>query len=372
MTSARQSFILTDAGRQEQENVCLAGARSKLLFRPWGCLTRRRCSDKVNFLPFGPFRFFTYRDRILKTFVVVNPNAKRNKKRPDIASKLERILGPLAAVRVTSSIESIREIAREAKAADCITLGVCGGDGTLHHTLSAFRKEYGDRPLPRILTLGGGTMNMVCHSLNVLGPSEGIAYRFREVIERGDTHRTVERDTMVVDGRICFIFGVGLVTNFLDAYYEGGTTGPAKAALLVQQAIVSVMKRGDFAQQLFSPWSGEVTIADEKLPYPAYTALLAQTIENLALGFKPMYRAFEQPGHYHVLATQLNPVRLVNYLPKIWRGRPIRNPDMYDRITRKMVLKPAVESLYTMDGDLYSFSGPLTVDVGPRLTFWVV
>lgn len=308
----------------------------------------------------------------MRLCVIINPNAKRNQKRPELVDKLERILGPEARVRQTRSIESIEAIAREALDWGCEVLGICGGDGTLHHTLTSFYKVYGDRPLPKLLTLGGGTMNMVCHSVGVTGPSEGIAHRYREAIDRNHTLRFAERDTLLVDGKVGFIFGVGLVSNFLNAYYEGGNTGPLKAAYVVQRGIVSVVQRSDFARELFAPWSGQVTIGDYNVPFEAHTAVLAQTIENLGIGFRPMYRAFEKPRHFHVLDTQMSPAKLVNALPQIFFGRPLGNHQTVDRVADRMILEPAKQQSYTVDGDMYRTANRIDVRIGPRVTVLVV
>lgn len=303
----------------------------------------------------------------MKVLVIVNPHAKKNKKRPEIAAKLQKIFGPAADVRLSETLEAVDAAAREALAGGVEVLGICGGDGTIHHTLSRFAKIYGDQPLPRLLLLGGGTMNMVCHSVGVLGPSDGIAHRFKAASENPRLMQSVRRETLRVDDRLCFIFGLGLVSNFLNAYYEGGTTGPVKAAWVVQKGVRSVIQRTEFAQKLFAPWAGRLTVDGVQVPYSRYTACLIQTIENLGIGFKPMYRAFEKPGHFHVIGTQMNPVRLVNHLTYIFKGRPWNHPDTFDAVARRVEVTPEVSTLYTMDGDMYTSDRPFTVEIGPAV-----
>ena len=301
----------------------------------------------------------------MKVFVIINPHAKRNKKRPELPAKLQKILGPSAEVRLSQTLDAVDHVAHEALAANCEVLAICGGDGTIHHTLSRFAKVYGSTPLPKLLTLGGGTMNMVCHSVQVLGPSEGIAHRFKQISAKPHLLQTVSRGTIEVEGRLSFIFGFGLVSNFLNAYYEGGDTGPIKAAMVVQRGVRSVIERSEFARQLFSPWSGSVIVDGQLLPYQNYTAVIAQTIENLGIGFKPMYRAFEKPRHFHVIATQMSPVKLINHLPDVFFGRPMHHPDTFDSTAQEIVIRPAAGTLYTMDGDMYTSDQELRVGIGP-------
>ena len=303
----------------------------------------------------------------LKLFVVINPHAKRNKKLPDLPEKMEKILGSTAVVRLSQSLDAVEAVAKEALAAGCEVLAICGGDGTIHHTVSRFLKVYGAHPLPKILTLGGGTMNMVAHSVGVLGPSEGIARRYQAIVSAGRTLPTVHRETLHIGDKVSFIFGVGLAANFLNAYYEGGDTGPVKAAVVVQRAITSVMKRSEFAKELFAPWRGELEVDGQKLPFKQYTAVLAQTIENLGIGFNPMYRACEKPRHFHLIATQMNAVKLVNHLPDIFFGRPMHHPETHDTVAQSMILRSDQETLYTMDGDMYTAKGEIKVATGPTI-----
>ena len=82
-----------------------------------------------------------------------------------------------------------------------------------------------------------------------------------------------------------------------------------------------------------------------------------------------MYRAHEKPRHFHVIATQMNPIKLVNHLPHIFLGRPIRNADTYDAITQSMTVTPETSLLYTMDGDMYSANAPVRVAIGRTVEF---
>jgi diacylglycerol kinase family enzyme len=248
-------------------------------------------------------------------------------------------------------------------------LGICGGDGTVHHTLTRFYHVYGEKPLPKVATLGGGTMNMLMHSIKVLGPSEGIAHRLKAALEKPGSLQTVRRDTLLVEGKVGVIFGIGLVSNFLNAYYEGGNTGPLKAALVLQRGVYSVIRRTEYVNRLFAPARAKVSVDGKPVPYEAYTALLVQTIENLGIGFAPMYRAFEKPGHFHVIGSQMTPVRLVNHLPEIFFGRPMHHPDTFDEVARELVVSPETEVTYTVDGDMYSSTKDVHVSVGPTIDF---
>jgi hypothetical protein len=109
-----------------------------------------------------------------------------------------------------------------------------------------------------------------------------------------------------------------------------------------------------------------VSVDGVELPYRQFTAALVSTIANLGIGFKPMYRVFEKPRHFHVIASQMSPVKLVNHLPDIFFGRPMHHPDTFDAAAQQLVATPTASTLYTMDGDMYTTERELRVTMGPE------
>jgi len=94
--------------------------------------------------------------------VVVNPHAKGNRSESsDREKRMAEILGGDGAVRITSTLEAVDQVAHEFADRNIDILAICGGDGSDHCTLTAFHKVYAGRPLPLLLPLRAGTINYI-------------------------------------------------------------------------------------------------------------------------------------------------------------------------------------------------------------------
>jgi diacylglycerol kinase family enzyme len=265
----------------------------------------------------------------------------------------------------STTLARLDEICAELAADPPAVVAVSGGDGTLSLTVTALRRAFGERPVPRVLPLRGGTMNMVANSVGTRGP----VGELRAALQGPEGLVVARRETLVVEGRTGFIFGVGLVTNFLDAYYAGRGTGPWKAALVVLRAIWAVLTRNAFYRRIFGTVAGRIEVAEREHDGP-WTAVLVQTIENLGIGFRPCYRALAQPGSFHLLATGVGPGTLVRRLSRIFRGRPWPAGEALDRLCARIRLRGDAPFTYTLDGELYRSDAPsLEVAIGRPVEF---
>lgn len=297
--------------------------------------------------------------------VLANPHARRHRADPMLMSGYRGLDG--VRVHATRSLEELPGACAEIAAASPPVIAISGGDGTLSLGVSELRRAYGGRPLPPIAALPGGTMNMVAHSLGHASNPLRLLQTLASLPEEG--RRLHRRDTLVVEGRSGFIFGLGLVTNFLEIYYDGPRTGPIKAAEVVAKGVVGVAKRNAYAKRMFRRQPGRLSIGGREIE-AEWSAILVQTIENLGIGFRPMYRAHERPGAFHALATDLSAVQIVNHLAYIFRGKPWPTSRMHDVVDARLVFTPPPEGCgYTLDGELYRSAAPILVEVGPAVEF---
>src|SRR5580704_17382124 len=119
--------------------------------------------------------------------VVLNPRSRRNLRDPKAALRLARTLGDHGVVRQVDSIEDLHRTAEDFRHLDIDVLGISGGDGTNHVTITGFLDVYGNGKvadsaapalLPQIAFLRGGTMNTVANSVGIQhGKPEGLLSR---------------------------------------------------------------------------------------------------------------------------------------------------------------------------------------------------
>ena len=135
--------------------------------------------------------------------VVVNPHAGANRSAgPERVEVFSDVVGNDGLVRVTESLASIEEVAREFRDRGTEILAVCGGDGSYHCTLTGFRAVYKDAPLPMLLPLRAGTINYLADAIGGRrGKPEQVLARVVRDHRKGRTHETVERDLLRVNGR---------------------------------------------------------------------------------------------------------------------------------------------------------------------------
>src|SRR5208283_405822 len=165
--------------------------------------------------------------------VVLNPKSGRNLRDPGAAVRLARQLGDHGVVRPVRSFEELQRTAEDFKRLDIDVLGISGGDGTNHVTITGFLEVYAPNvlehdaprsPLPQIAFLRGGTMNTIADSVGVQrGRPEGLLDRLlRAYAERATRPlANVERRVMrvqptgsaggAVRAHYGFLFGTGAV-----------------------------------------------------------------------------------------------------------------------------------------------------------------
>jgi diacylglycerol kinase family enzyme len=309
--------------------------------------------------------------------VVLNPKSRHNLRNPDAASRLSRLLGDGGVVRVAHSIDELRRIAEDFRALDVDFLAIAGGDGTNHVTLTGFFEVYGDKPIPPVALLRGGTMNTVANSVGVARQSsERLLVRLMDPKVLQQTERNVLRIAPKGAGEVQhgFLFGTGVVHGFLAEYYRGGNPTPLVAATTLTRGIASALVAGATIRRIAEPFRGSVLLEDGAVwEERDYLAVALGTIAHIGLEFKPFHRYGERADAFHVLGIHASPLELVRELPRIWRGRPMRPGRAREALASRIVVRSAGVALrYMVDGDLHEAEGELTVSTGPRIRLVVV
>jgi diacylglycerol kinase family enzyme len=313
--------------------------------------------------------------------VILNPKSRRNLKDPGAVDRLARTLGDHGIVRLARSIDELHRIAEDFKRLDIDVLGISGGDGTNHVTITGFLSVYGGRALPPLAFLRGGTMNTVANSVGVArGKPEGLlgglirAYAERAVRPLAN----VERNVMQIAGvpgdapgvtHYGFLFGTGVVQGFLSEYYAGGEPSPLVAAQTLARAVGSTIVQGPMIKRMARPFRGSVTLDDGTVwEERDYLAIAAGTIDQIGLNFRPFRRFDERPATFHALGIYTTPFGFVCDLPRIWRSEPIRPGKTYEACEARMRVRSADGVMrYMIDGDLHEHPGEVEVSIGPRV-----
>ncbi len=337
--------------------------------------------------------------------VVLNPRSRRNLRDPRAALKLARTLGDHGVVRQVNSIEDLHRTAEDFKHLDIDVLGISGGDGTNHVTITGFLDVYGNgqlqdgvlpTSLPQIAFLRGGTMNTVANSVGIQhGKPEGLLSRLaRAYAERATMPlANVERRVMRIGPRAPgskslgpstsdrgsahhygFLFGTGVVHGYIAEYYRGGEPSPLVAAKTLARGIGSTLVRGEMIRRMAAPFRGSVSLDDGTTwEERDYLSVAAGTIDQIGLSFRPFYRWAERPDAFHLLGIFASPFQFVCDLPRIRDAQPMRPGRTYEATPSHAIIRSADGTVrYMIDGDLHEAEGEIELSIGPRVKIVLV
>jgi diacylglycerol kinase family enzyme len=314
--------------------------------------------------------------------VFVNPGSRANRRDPGCAERFAGILGETGRVLAPTGVPALAEEARRVAQSAPAFIGIHGGDGTLHWTIGELIRAYGDRPLPPLALMSGGTMNVVASSLGIRVSPERLLDEVVAAQRAGRVPATVRRRCMKV---VCssaadpaagaevnygFVFGTGLISNFLEEYYAKHGYGAARAGWILVRTFLSAVTTRRFSERVFRRFRGQVFVDGQRLPWPALVGVGAATVREVGLGFKLNHRADDDPDRFGVLAIRCKPLALMRDLAAVRQGRGIAPERAWSAVAERMLIEPEEGGcVYTIDGDLYRSAGPITVEVGPAFEF---
>ena len=302
--------------------------------------------------------------------VFVNPHSKANRRNPKLAAEFQTIVGDVGQVLVPRNLEELDRIAVDLRKSAPAAIAVHGGDGTLHKTLSALVRAWGDAPLPPLATLCGGTMNVVATSLGLRDRPHAFVQHLADSARSGQPLETLRRRCIKVDDLYGFIFGNGVMANFLNEYYAPGGYGPGRAVWLLLRLLGSSLIMGPFVKRVFDRFRGIVKVDGAAIEWPDFVAVGAATVREVGLGFKLIHRADDDPERLGVLAIHAGPLALIRDFPAVRSGRGIGPSRAFSAVASTLDIEPADKVMaYTIDGDLYRRSGPLRISLGPAIDF---
>ncbi len=302
--------------------------------------------------------------------VIINPHASGNRKGADVRERrMSDVVGAFGWVRVTPNVEAIGEVAREFHQRGIDILAICGGDGSDHCTLTAFHRIWGESRLPRLLPLRAGTINYVADATGGRrGTPEQVLARVVRDYRRGNTHVTTERDVLRVNGsEVGFLLSFGTAVNYLRAYYALDQQGPWPATKLLGRLIASAVAGTHLSRAVFQEVEADIECDGEALPFRLFPFFFASTVDRIALGFQPTYLGNRKRGYFHVIGGPVPARTLVRRAVRIYRGFPTNEPQLYDNIGRRLVIRFARPTHIMLDGDILEPAERVEVDVPLRV-----
>ena len=303
--------------------------------------------------------------------VVLNPNSKSYKKNPAKLDHMAFIVGDKASCKPTDDIDDLYRVADEFKSRTIDILAISGGDGTIHCTLTAFLKVYGEKPLPKITLLRGGTLNTIAATMGIHGTTEQLLSRLLIRYHEDMPFTEKKLRLMNINGSYGCIWGCGVIAAFMDNYYKHANLNPFIAAKTLAESIFSAVINGRVAREMFDRFDAEVEVDGQKWAFANYTALFAASIRQFGLNFNVFHHMLQQNEKFHAYGISMPPRTLIPLLKKMHDGRPSHSEYVLDQIAEKMTITLGKPLRYTIDGDMLGPADKFEIQKGPELTVLV-
>ncbi|MFW7378279.1 MAG: diacylglycerol/lipid kinase family protein [Oligoflexus sp.] len=303
--------------------------------------------------------------------IITNPYSKLNKRNPQLIHLLRQELGTQGTVFVTKSLAELAEIPQQFLKSGCDILAICGGDGTISHTLTSFIQAFGtDRPLPRILLLRGGTMNLVASEVGQKGPPIQILRRFLHSYQDGKAWQTRPLRCLSIQQQYGFLYADGSNVAILEEFYRK-KSGFIGACWLACRLVGSFLVKSALVENLVQMKTLQVQINQEKREIFYSLGNLAGTISKIPLGFPLLPFAQDNIDQFQVTLVTCPKEKLLWHLPRIMLQQK-KGPGFgkFSTCCHEITIQGPATFSYTLDGEIYQSSSPqLTISCGPVLEF---
>jgi diacylglycerol kinase family enzyme len=295
--------------------------------------------------------------------ILVNPHAGAVRRDPELPDRMRRTLGGNGEVCVAGSVEEVPALLERFRGAGVEVLGVVGGDGSNLYALTAATQVFGSA-LPPIAMLKGGSINTVGRAMGLRGGPEDLLERLVHARQNGGVS-TLDLPTMRVNGFVGFVFGAGLVANFYDTFYQGKGKRLPDVIALVAKCFWAALSSNELSRRLFAPVPMEIRVDGEPIEPRQCTLVLASTIDN-QLGFRVTYRAREEPGRFHIVASENHHRKLARQFYRAFLGKPLTGPRHHDGLASEVVIQFDAPRRFMVDGDIFE-AERVAISPGPVL-----
>ncbi len=301
-----------------------------------------------------------------KIGILINPNAKKFRTKRSSLKNYTNIQSDNLLIKLTEDIDDIQRIIQEFKNNSCDYVGIAGGDGTLHLAVTELMHIYGEEHTPPILILREGTMNNVARTIKLQGKGPDLIKRLLWSISNKKEIEIHKRNTIKINDKYCFLFGTGVVTNFLNEAYNGKEKGFIRNIQVASSAFYEGLKNVEDGK-IFSWMHGEIRIDKNLIEINPVNGILAGTVEHIGMGFSPLSIASKEKDRFQVIITAMAPGKLLKNINRLRTGTTINDKSYYNALCKTIELTYPGEFDYTMDGDIYKADKELLVETGPMV-----
>ncbi|XYH96043.1 diacylglycerol/lipid kinase family protein [Sorangium sp. So ce1128] len=318
--------------------------------------------------------------------VIVNTRARRYRAEAALIDRMAAACAGRAELHPTSSVAELADVCDRLARRGTDLVALSGGDGSFMAGITALARSFGERSLPPLALLPGGTVATVARNWGMSGDPAVLLARIvqdhRDLRSGAAVRGAVRRPTLRarattrsgLEERIGFIFGTGLVASFFDVYYERGGDGYGAAARIVARVFVESFYGGACARRILDPLPCTIEVEGQQLAPRAWSLICSSVVRDLGIHMRVTYRAGEDLDRPHLVASALPPRDLGPRAPLVLAGRRIGGKDHFDDLVRDFTVRFGAatsamaldEGPYILDGDPLRAS-EIRISAGPSI-----
>ncbi len=313
-----------------------------------------------------------------KVAAFTNPNAGKNTPRAGLGRVAASILTTPSWVYDTRTLEGLEERCEGLRRSRPDTIVVIGGDGTVHQTLTRIIREYQQSGLsmPQILIIPTGTMNTVATTLGLTRhPAIRLAELISAKISENRPFDHVHLAPLKVNDEYGFLYGSGIVVNFLEEYYRDKNRGTKRAVKVILGSLLHELgclvtfrkPKNPLMRQVHA----KITLPDGNdppvAPFMTRTGIMVGAVDQIGMGCKGLPDARSRPGTFMLRDTALSFWGLAANLGMLWAGMPM--PKTYDVNVSRLVVDYEQPTVTQIDGDIKAPTTRDVIECGPTLSF---
>ncbi|MCB0308304.1 MAG: hypothetical protein KDD48_02950 [Bdellovibrionales bacterium] len=299
-------------------------------------------------------------------FCIANRHARKFRKNPKLLDHLEKALGKSTDLFKSDSLKSTHQFLKLIKEKEASKLLVCGGDGTLHHTINSLINIWQDQPLPKLMIVPAGTMNVAFKSL---WPKKKKNAVFKDLLnERGIT-ATRQLILLRINSTYGFIGAIGGFSKFIEQYARKPDPNPLRAIRMITMQTAQNIMNTRHQETMFSHFLASVVVDGVPLKSEKYRTVSAACISHIGFGFHffpDAQQNLEQLGAFILSGSSLG---MVKKIVPLFMGKKSNGRDFLQIPFRTMHVDTLKPLRLMMDGELLETSNHFEFTIGPTLEF---
>jgi diacylglycerol kinase (ATP) len=311
---------------------------------------------------------------LLRSAILTNPHSNRNRRHlPRLRDQLA--LHPDIQHVVTGSLDDLPAAVEALLKNGVELIGINGGDGTVHLTLTALLSVSAGQRLPAIALLPGGTTSMSARGVNGGPvPFNRALDRLLEAIDgrvTGEPRHLLQVHAMGCEPQLGLCLGMGAVIRGVEYAHERifslGLRDEWAAGVALLRAGWGIARR----EPVFADGVPLELGIDGQHYSSRASIFLITTLSELLMGIRPFWGEGKEP--LRITLVREHAQRFLRSFPDLLRGRP--EPRLTEAggyfSRRGEVVEIRGEGPYLIDGEIYhAKTGVIRVDAFGPVTIY--